>query len=91
MNAIPNERSLQLTIEPESELQREVEQLRRDLHEQSVKLLTIGNRLHHVASEYERLLNDLRARSSSETNKADCVSIRESDSAKQSSETTKPR
>lgn len=75
----------------QSALQREVQEVIRELHESSVHLLAIGNKLRDVASGYEKLLSDLHGRSSNDPSKAGCESIRAQPSDIQSSEDTKRR
>lgn len=58
-----NEQRQQLEIEPQSEMQRDVQQLLEELRESREQLARVEKSLYRVASEYERLLNDLRDRS----------------------------
>lgn len=89
--SLPNSSERQQSMLPQNELQRSVAETIAELIETGKSLERQAERLRVIASEYERLLSELRGRSSNERSKADCASIRESDSAKQSSETTKPR
>lgn len=84
-------RSEQQSLVPQSDLQRDVQQVLAELHESSVHLLAIGNKLRDVAASYEKLLSDLRDRNSNDPSKAACVSIRAQHSDVQNSEDTNRR